>query len=90
VIKQLPAYLLYSEDYKGNPQYILSLCELKVAGYVTVNQQQFDVEIPDDFDPRKLQVEALREEKQRISAEFARRCTQIEEQINKLTALEYT
>lgn len=90
MIKRLPAYVLYSEDYKGNPQYILSNCEMKSIGYVTVCEQELDIEIPDDFDPRKLQVEALREEKQRINAEFSRRCTQIDEQINRLTALECT
>lgn len=90
MIEKITAYVLYSEDHKGQPAYMLSGCEMKAIGYVTVSQQQFDVEIPDDFDPRKLQVEALLEEKRRISADFQKRCTEIEELINRLTALEHT
>ncbi len=66
----------------------LSMFEMDSCGYVTVDVRDFEVEIPDDFDPRTKQVEALRREKQRISAEFSKRVTDIEEQINRLTAIE--
>ena len=90
MIKQIKAFVLWNKDHLGNDQFRLSFCEMASCGYVTVDEQEFDVVIPDDFDPREKQVELLRKERERIGAEFAKRCTQIDEQINRLTALEYT
>lgn len=56
--------------------------------WVLVKQHSFDVEVPDDFDPRPAQVQALREKEQEMRAEFARNITNIQSQINSLLALE--
>lgn len=85
---KLEAHVLYTNDYKGEDKFALAMFPMESCGYITVGVQEFDVEIPDDFDPRVQQVEILLKEKERISAEFSKRCTEIQNEINKLTALE--
>lgn len=88
MIKRIEAHILYKKDCLGNDEYRLAMFPLEQCGYVTIGVREFDVEIPDDFDPRQQQVEILRKERERIGTEFAARCTQIDRQINELTALE--
>jgi hypothetical protein len=52
-------------------------------------EHSIEVELPDDFDPRAVQVEALKAEQNRIRGEMSARITQLQEQINKLTAIEF-
>ena len=49
---------------------------------------EFEVETPDDFDPRPQQVAALQAAKQKVRAEFAARISEIEKQISELTCIE--
>ena len=49
---------------------------------------EFEVETPDDFDPRPQQVAALQAAKQKVRAEFAARIDEIERQISELQSLE--
>ena len=51
-------------------------------------EHEFEVETPDDFDPRPQQVAALQAAKQKVRAEFAARIDEIERQISELTCLE--
>lgn len=81
--------LLWKESsVSSNGGFQLFPFEMESCGYITVCDHEIEVEVPDDFDPRAKQVEILRKEKQRINAEFAKRVTQIDEQINRLTAIE--
>ena len=57
-------------------------------GRVMVQPHEFEIEVPDNFDPRPQQVQALEQEKQKARAEFAARITEIERQISELTCLE--
>lgn len=57
-------------------------------GRVFVKEHTTTVEVPDDFDPRPLQVVALEAEKQKARAEFQARITQIDRQIQSLMAIE--
>jgi hypothetical protein len=57
-------------------------------GRVMVQAHEFEVELPDDFDPRPQQVQALEKEMQKVRADFAARVTEIERQISTLTCLE--
>lgn len=90
MIKTIQAYVLYRKDYGDDRDYSLSKYEMPTCGYITVSEVHFDVEVADDFDPRLQQIELLRKERERINTEFRLRCVQIEEQINRLTALEHT
>ena len=54
---------------------------------VKVMEHQFEVEVPDNFDPRPGQVAALEAKKKQIEAEFAAKVKQINDQINSLLAI---
>jgi hypothetical protein len=57
--------------------------------YVCLGEREFEVEVPDDFDPRPSQISALRAYKQKILAETQAKVDNIEEQIQRLLCLEY-
>lgn len=57
-------------------------------GRVWISEHSFEVEVPDDFDPRPQMVESLRAEKDRIRAEFAAKVAELDGRINSLLALE--
>ena len=61
---------------------------LSVDGRVFVKEHTTTVEVPDDFDPRPQQVAALEAEKQKARAEFQKRITEIDRQIQSLLAIE--
>ena len=83
------AHILYTEDAYGKDKFAIAMFPMDTVGYVTVRVQEFEIDIPDDFDPRQQKIEILQKEKQRIEAEFSKRCTQIQEQISKLQALTF-
>lgn len=62
--------------------------DMDAYGYITVQPHKFDVEIPDDFDPRAKQIDGLKAEKLKLMADFQKRCTEIEAKISELTAIE--
>lgn len=55
---------------------------------VVVGEHTFEVEVPDNFDPREGLVANLEREKQKITADFQKRVTEINGQIQQLLALE--
>lgn len=60
----------------------------ETEGFVKVQEHSFEVEVPDEFDPRPQMVENLEREKRKIEAEFQARVTQINAQIQSLLAIE--
>ena len=58
-------------------------------GFLSVCAWPLEFDLPDDFDPRAGQIEALKTTKQDLMAEFSARCTEIERQISKLQAIEH-
>ena len=63
--------------------------EMKATGYAMVTPHVMTFEIPDNFNPSGQFVEALEAKKKEIQAEFQKRITDIQEEINKLTAISY-
>lgn len=55
-----------------------------------VGEQEIEVEVPDNYDPRAQQIVALEKQKQKVMADYQKMVTDINERISKLTALEYT
>ena len=64
-------------------------CDMTPHGYINVMPHEIEIEIPDDFDPRPQQVAALEAEKQKARAEFQKRVTEIDRQIQSLLAIEH-
>lgn len=57
---------------------------------VVVQEHEFEVEVPDGFDPRTRMVKNLEEQKKRVQAEFARAVRDIDRRIQSLLAIEHT
>ena len=62
--------------------------EAAQCGRIFVKEHLTTVEVPDDFDPRPLQVQMLEAEKQKARADFQARITEIDRQIQSLLAIE--
>lgn len=54
---------------------------------VKVMEHEFEVEVPDNFDPRPGQVAALKAKKEQMQAEFASKVKEIDDRINSLLAI---
>lgn len=55
-----------------------------------IGPAEFTYTIPDDFNPTAQKVAALEKQKERAHAEFAAKVREIDEQISKLQAIEYS
>lgn len=60
------------------------------GGRVVVGEREFEIEVPDDFNPTPLQVAALEEQKRQLRLRLAKELASIDEQISKLTCIEHT
>jgi hypothetical protein len=52
-----------------------------------VGQQEIEINVPDDFDPRGQQIAALEKEKQKVMADYQKTVTDINNRINNLKAI---
>lgn len=90
-IVQIEAYVTWVKyEWHDEPKYTLNPDDMSVCGpeYVPIRKQTFEVEIPDDFDPRPQQINSLRKQQEQILAEATAKATNIEEQIQRLLCLE--
>lgn len=55
---------------------------------VLVREHSIEVEVPDDFDPRPQQIQALEKKRDAVRAEMSARITEINNQIQSLLAIE--
>jgi len=55
-----------------------------------VGEQEVELDIPDNYDPRAQQIAALVASKQELMADYQKSITSINNKISKLQALEYT
>lgn len=58
--------------------------------YVFIDERIIEVEIPEGFDRRPGAISALQEQKKKLHLECHAKVSQIDEQISKLQALEFT
>jgi hypothetical protein len=58
--------------------------------YTFVCEQEIELDVPDNYDPRAQQIIALKEKRQKVMGDFQKSIEEINEQISKLNALEYT
>lgn len=71
-----------------NPDFTFFNCDMKDYGYVLINEQDITIEVPDDFNPVPAAIAALRSKQQKIRAEAEQKSLLIDEQIQKLLAIE--
>ena len=55
-----------------------------------VGEQEVEVEVPDNYDPRPGQIAALEKQRTKVMADYQKMVTEINDRISKLLALEYT
>jgi hypothetical protein len=53
-------------------------------------QQEIEIDVPEDYDPRAQQIAALEKKRQEVMAAYQKTVTEINERINKLQALEHS
>ena len=82
-------YITYQKySWEDEPRVGFSMYDHNDGMTVAVKKHFFDVEIPDDFDPRLAQVAALEAEKLRIRAEFSKRVSDLDTAISNLLSIE--
>lgn len=81
-------YQKYSWEEEGSFQ--LFSCKLDDAEHRTyVGEQEVEVDVPDNYDPRAQQIEALEKYKRKVMADFQKEVDLINTRISKLQAIAY-
>jgi hypothetical protein len=79
----------YSWDKEGEYQvFYVRLDDCEHRTYV--GEQEIEIDVPDDYDPRAQKIAALEKHKQKVMADYQKTVTEINERISKLQAIEYT
>jgi hypothetical protein len=82
-------YEQYSWEEKGKfSVYPFKIDDDEQRSYV--GQQQVEIDVPENYDPRAQKVAALEKQKQKVMADYQKTVNTINEKISKLQALEYT
>ena len=82
-------FVKYHFEEKG--EYQIYSCQLDDAEHRTyVGEQEIEIEVPDNYNPRAQQIAALEKQKQEVMADFQKSVAEINERISNLQALEYT
>ena len=88
-IKAYVHYLKWAWEDKG--EFEVFSCKFSDDEHRTfVCEQEVEVEVPDDYDPRAQQVAALEKQKQKVMADYQKSVTDINRRISELQAIEYT
>jgi hypothetical protein len=89
---KLTAHIHYSKyHWEDEGHYQLWFAKLEDDGHRTyIGEQEVEVEVPDNYDPRAQQVAALEKQKQKVMADYQKTVNEINERISNLQALEYT
>lgn len=82
-------YSKYSWEEKG--EYLVFYAKVDDDESRTyVGQQEIEIEVPDDYDPRAQKIAALEKHKKKVMADYQKTLMEINERISKLQAIEYT
>ena len=82
-------YTQYSWEEKGNYE-VLSFKPEDTEHRTYVGEQEIEIEVPDEYDPRAQKIEALQAQKLKIMADYQKTVTEINARISKLQAIEHT
>jgi hypothetical protein len=79
----------YSWEEKG--EFLLFYAKVEDTDtMIHVSEQEIEIDVPDEYDPRAQKIAALEKQKQKIMAGYQKTVTEINEKISNLQALEYT
>ena len=57
---------------------------------VYVGEQEIEIDVPDQFDPRTKQIAALQRQRGKVMADYQKTVDEINERISKLQAIEFS
>jgi len=78
-------------SWQESGEYTVYSCKLDDTEHRTyVGDQEIEIEVPDDYDPRAQKIAALEKHKQKVMADFQKTMMEINERISNLQAIEYT
>ena len=78
-------------SWQNEGDYTVFSCKLDDTESRTyVGEQEIEIEVPDDYDPRAQKIAALEKHKQKVMADYQKTLMEINDRISKLQALEYT
>jgi len=84
---------IYFEQYSWEEKGKFAVFSFKVedSEYRTyVSEQQIEVDVPEDYDPREQKIAVLVAQKQKVMADYQKTVAEINNSISNLQALEYT
>lgn len=88
----IKGYITYQKyDWSDKP--FINFCPWKPAEdnqTVVIREHQFDVEVPDDFNPVPQMIAGLEEKKRLARLALAADLAKLDEEISKLQAIEHT
>lgn len=79
----------FSRNFDGDISYELYTCDMSQYGSTPICAVDVEFETPDDFNHVSAEIEILRKQKQKIQAEAQIKANEIDDQIAKLSCLEY-
>lgn len=85
-------YIFHSQYYwEEKGEYLVFYAKIDDSDHMTfVCEQEIEIEIPDNYDPRAQKIAALEKHKQKVMADFQKTLTEINARISKLQAIEHT
>ena len=81
-------YTQYPWEEKGNYE-VLSFKPDDSDQRTYIGKQEIEIEVPDGYDPRTKQIEALQAHKQKVMADYQKTVMEINDRISKLQAIEF-
>jgi hypothetical protein len=76
-------------SWETEGQFQVFSCKLEDDEHRTyVGEQEIEIDVPDDYDPRAQKIAALEKHKQKVMADFQKTVTEINARISKLQAIE--
>ena len=85
-----PGFVYQSvSSYSGPTDFLWFEFDCEMDGYVLVCPYELSFELPEDFDLQSHKIKALKDKKQKATADFQLLVTQIDRQISELTAIEF-
>ena len=85
-------YIFHSQySWENKAEYLVFYAKIEDNEYRTfVCEQEIEIEVPDNYDPRAQKIEALQAQKLKIMADYQKTVTEINARISKLQAIEHT
>lgn len=87
-MKHTKEMFVHLDKYSEN-DFSLFGCDMSTCGYVLINKQMVEFDVPENFDPVPIKMAMLQAQEAKVREEFNKRIAQIKDEISKLQALTY-